>query len=294
MSSRLQQLVRFFTLAVLLLGASACAAVSSAVIERMVPDAEDAYARGQIEALARGSTADLERDLDPSLRTAQTADQMRAMVTSIGGRRIEGMEVIGYQGMNFNGAERRSITYQLRLPGGWAVAHVASRTEGGRRIVEGASVSKIPEPLQRTHAFRLSGKSLAHYVVLGLCLLVPLIMIYAAALVFRMPLRRRWLWVLACVVGVGQWSLEWTGGQSWFNLVNLQLLGASFLRPSVYAPWVLSVSLPLGALYIIGRYHRGRWRQAPPLNPDPANGEGNHISVPATAAEPVAAADEAP
>ena len=291
MWSRLQQ---SFTLAVLLLGASACAAPSSAMIERMVPDAEDAYARTQIEALARGSTTDLERDLDPSLRTAQTAEQMRAMVTAIGRRRIQGIEVIGYQGMNFNGTKRRSITYQLRLSGGWAVAQVASRTEGGRRIVEGASVSQIPEPLQRTHAFRLSGKSLAHYVVLGLFLLVPLIMIYAAALVFRMPLRPRWLWVLACVVGVGKWSLEWTSGQSWFNLINFQLLGAGFLRPSVYAPWVLSVSLPLGALYIIGRYHGGRWRQAPPIDPNPANGESNYIPASDTAAEPVAAADEAP
>ncbi|HST60927.1 MAG TPA: hypothetical protein VLK84_19650 [Longimicrobium sp.] len=263
------------------------------MIERMVPDAEDAYARAQIEALARGSTMDLERDLDPSLRTAQTDEQMRAMVTAIGRRRIEGVEVIGYQGMNFNGTERRSITYQLRLAGGWAVAHVASRTEGGRRIVEGVSVTQIPEPLQRTHAFRLSGRSLAHYVVLGLSLLVPLLMIYAAALVFRMPLRRRWLWVLACVVGVGKWSLEWTSGHSLFNLINFQLLGAGFLRPSVYAPWVLSVSLPLGALYIIGRYHRGRWRQAPPIDPN-ADGGSNYIPASANAAEPVAAADEAP
>jgi hypothetical protein len=157
-------------------------------------------------------------------------------------------------------------------------------------VVEGASVSQIPEPLQRTHAFRLSGKPPVHYLVLGLSLLVPLLMLYAAILVFRMPLRRRWLWVLACVVGLGKWSLEWTSGQSWFTLINFQLFGAGFLRPSVYAPWVLSVSLPLAAFYIIGRYHRGHWRHAPPIDPSPS-GQANYIPATVTAGEPVIGAD---
>ncbi|HEX8430562.1 MAG TPA: hypothetical protein VF625_04710, partial [Longimicrobium sp.] len=229
----------------------AACSVSQARMDAMVPDDEDAFARAHIQALPSGNTRMLEDALDPSLRGPEVMAELAKMVKLVAGRRIEALKVIGYQGMSFNGAQRRNITYQLDLSDGWAVANVASRTEDRRRIIDGISVTQIPEPLERTHAFRLGGKSATHYIFLGLVALIPLLMLYAVVLVFRMRPRRRWLWVLACIWGVGQWSLNWTTGDTGTLPVNIQLLGSAAIRASMYSPWILSLSLPIGALYVI-------------------------------------------
>jgi hypothetical protein len=278
---------RHGVLAPLLFVLVAACSISQARMDAMVPDDEDAFARAHIQALPSGNTRMVEDALDPSLRRPEVMAELPKMVKVVAGRRIEAMKVIGYQGMNLNGTQRRSITYQLDLADGWAVAHVASRTEDGRRIIDGISVTQIPEPLERTHAFRLGDKSATHYLFLGLVALIPLLMLYAVVLVFRVRPRRRWLWVLACIWGVGQWSLNWTTGDIWALPVNLQLLGAAAIRASMYAPWVLSLSFPIGAIYVIWRYHRGGWQPVP--GDDAPRGAGSDHATPGTA-EPLAPA----
>jgi hypothetical protein len=242
------------------LGVNACSGISSAALMAMMPKDEDQYARSQIHAIADGNTRSIEQALDPSLRSSGAPAQLAEMTKVLAGSRIESMEVIGYQGQVFNGVSHQNISYQLRLSNGWAVANIASRTEDGRRVIEGATVRRIPERLEKTNAFTLAGKGPAHYLVLALAIGIPALMLYAVVLVFRMPLRRRWLWVLASLAGVGQWSLNWTTGEMGGNPFNLQLLGAGVTRVSQYAPWILAVSLPIGALYVVAKYHRGRWR----------------------------------
>ncbi|MBV9109805.1 MAG: hypothetical protein JO306_10400 [Gemmatimonadetes bacterium] len=140
-------------------------------------------------------------------------------------------------------------------------------------MIEGASVTPISEPLEKVNAFTLGGKSLAHYVMLILVILIPLVCVYGAVLVFRMPLRRRWLWLLFCLVGIGRWSLEWTSGVSTLTPISVLALGAGFFRASPYASWTFAIGIPFGALWAILKYHRGEWRNAPvqPVPAEPAN-----------------------
>jgi hypothetical protein len=83
---------------------------------------------------------------------------------------------------------------------------------------------------------------------------------------------------------VGQWSLNWTTGGMGSNPFNLQLLGAGITRVSPYSPWILVVSLPIGALCVVAKYHRGRWRvplgQAPhePIAETPVFRGGGAVS----------------
>ncbi|HEX7028194.1 MAG TPA: hypothetical protein VF268_13210, partial [Gammaproteobacteria bacterium] len=48
--------------------------------------------------------------------------------------------------------------------------------------------------------------------------------------------------------GVGAIRMNWTGGEYVFELLNVQLLGASAVTSGPYASWVISVSAPLGAM----------------------------------------------
>lgn len=244
--------------AALLLSLAACGGVSDETLRAAVPADEDRYARAQLAALSRGDTLALLRDLDPQLDAPETRRGIAAMARTVAGRRIERADVVGYQSADSAGTPLRAIQYQLRLSDGWAVAHVATRTQGGRRVLEGASVGRIAEPLQATHAFRVAGKSPRHLLFLLAALVVPALMLTSVVLVFRMPLRNRPLWVLASLLGLGAWRLEWTTGASGF-VPSLQLLGSGVSRASAYSPWVLVVSIPLGAVWVLQQYVE--WRR---------------------------------
>lgn len=237
---------------------AACGGVSDETLRAAVPAEEDRYARAQIQALSRGDTGALLRDLDPRLDNAEARQGIGRMAATMAGHDIRAVQVVGYQSADSAGTPQRAIQYQLRLDDGWALAHVTTRTEGGRRVLEGASVGRIAEPLQTTHAFRLSGKSLRHLLFLLVAVAVPALMLTAVVLVFRMPVRSRPLWVLASLLGLGAWRLEWTTGATGF-VPSLQLLGSGVSRASVYSPWVLVVSIPLGAIWVLQQYVE--WRR---------------------------------
>jgi hypothetical protein len=63
----------------------------------------------------------------------------------------------------------------------------------------------------------------------------------------------KWLWVLFILFGVMQFTLDWNTGQHQIGYYALNLFSASAVAQP-YGSWVLSVSLPLGALvYLVRR-----------------------------------------
>jgi hypothetical protein len=225
------------------------------------------------------------RDLDPTLNTPAGRQSIGQMPAYFRGGRIERMELMGYQATLSNGVHHRDITYQVQLADGWVAANVASRTEGGRHVVEGASVVPLQGDLRRINAFSLARKPAVHLLFLVLLGGLPLFMLATAVMAYRTNPGQRWRWVLLSVVGLGKWSLNWTTGETSFSAVNLQLLGSGMMRPSSFVPWIVSVSLPAGALWVWLRYlRRRRADAAPPQATEDATPAGS----------PEAAADAAP
>jgi hypothetical protein len=110
-----------------------------------------------------------------------------------------------------------------------------------------------PADLRRMNPFTLSGKSWLHYVFLTVAVLVPLLCLATALVSARSTLRLKWLWVAFSLVGLAKVSILWVDAQASHAAVrfvpfSIQLLGAGVLKYPLYAPWVISVSLPLGAL----------------------------------------------
>ena len=124
--------------------------------------------------------------------------------------------------------------------------------------IELAFDPSIAGPRLRETLFRLEGKSLLHYAVLGLVVALPIFTIYALVACFmtRMP-GRKWAWALFILFGVGSVALNWTTGEWEFQPLRLQLLSAS-ATAALYQPWVLSASFPLGAVIFLFRRRRLR------------------------------------
>lgn len=73
----------------------------------------------------------------------------------------------------------------------------------------------------------------------------------------RRPLRGKWLWVLFILAGVGRLMVNWTTGRGAVHVLAVQLFSASAASVS-YGPWIVAVSVPLGAVGFLLRHRLER------------------------------------
>lgn len=141
-------------------------------------------------------------------------------------------------------------------------ATVTTLDSGGAWSLIGLHVEPLPGELEALNPFDFAGRGLAQY--LGLVLVLACAGISLGVAVFIASRRlypKRWRWVAASLVGASAVYINWTTGEVSTRLLTMPLFSASVVRPSAYAPWLLSFSFPIGALVALQRYRR--WRQSP-------------------------------
>lgn len=149
------------------------------------------------------------------------------------------------------------LTYEFGFPDHvWVLAAVTQRRSGNSDVITGFRVRRLNDSIEHLNRFALAGKGALAYLLLVAALAVPLLIVYALVRCVRTPLRgRKWPWVLFILFGLGSFSLDWSTGQWSIHMVSLQLLGAAIARIG-YGPWILSVSVPLGAIvFLLRRRH---------------------------------------
>jgi hypothetical protein len=109
-----------------------------------------------------------------------------------------------------------------------------------------------------TFEYRFGDKWLLLNLVLALAIFLPLFSVYALILCIRTKMeRRKWLWILFILCGVGKVAVNWTTGEWQVMPLAIQLFSASAVTAG-YGPWGVAVSLPLGAiLFLFRRSIRG-------------------------------------
>jgi hypothetical protein len=88
-----------------------------------------------------------------------------------------------------------------------------------------------------------------HYVAFVLAVSIPIFIIVTFVACFRMrDLKHKKLWLAFVLFGVSGFALNWTTGGVAIKILSIQLLGAGFTMASQWAPLMLKVSVPLGAI----------------------------------------------
>lgn len=110
--------------------------------------------------------------------------------------------------------------------------------------------------------FSFKGKGMKHFAVLGLAITVPVFIIFMLIKCVRTKdLQRKWLWFIFILVGLYGVVFNWNtgdlsmsllsrpeGGGVTINFIDFKILGASIEKTGAYAPWILEVGFPLGAV----------------------------------------------
>lgn len=225
------------------------------LMNRMAPPSADSAARGMVAAIVKADTARFYAALDSTITTENALEGLGRIQTLLGGQRPGPLEQVEWGVMAFRRVRYDQFVYQAPLGRRWLVAGVnLQRRESGPYLVTGFTVNVLKVPPAVTNGFwrNLTAAKLLWWLPMLLAVLTTL---YAAVRAARSKARRRWLLVLIALVGIGQFTMNWTTGGLSLKLVRFQLFGAGFLRTPL-GPWMLSWSIPLGALWVLWRLHR--------------------------------------
>ena len=250
--------VNLIALMVCLCSMSGCD--QAAMINKLTPPKDVAIAQNYINQLRDNHFDLIEKDLDPSVKPANINEILVAMRALIPSQQPLTVKVVGAQisnvSMNGKTSSNTNITFEYQFPDRWLLANVSTRRTDGGLTITGFNVNPISDSLENLNRFTLAGKSILQYAVLTSSIIIPLLILYALVACIRTKIeKRKWLWIVFILFGIGQVAVNWTTGQWIMNPLQFQLFGAgAFSLP--YGAWTLSVSLPVGAIIFLIRRKR--------------------------------------
>jgi hypothetical protein len=258
-----------------LVALTACNPVS---LQRIAPAADDTLARATVHQLqARDFAPVLARLRETGPEVGTALSRMADSLSLLG--RIDSLELVGARINKSPGQRTSDLTYQLHGGSRWMLVEVGLLTERGVTTIAALHTVSLPASLAEVNAFRLTGKSVVHYVTLICAIAAALFSIGSAVLIARTPMAHKWRWVLAALVGIGSFTLNWTTGESGANPFQFQLLSAAIVRGGPYAPWLLSFTCPVGA--VLGLYRRQALRRhRSPSSSDGADASSSEVPLP--------------
>ena len=216
-------------------------------MERLAPDDDEALAKEFLSALRTRDFKMVTDLLDPQLvqEIESNLDQGADMLNH---GKLVSFELAGCEVFSTLDKKRSRLTYQYQFTNAWVLAEVTIETAGVSKKVIGISLNPIPKSLGEQNAFTLSGKGIQHYVLLIFAVVVPVFVIWTVVLCARAKIRKKWLWIAFILAGITKLNLTWTTGQMDFHPIAFQIPGAGVMKMGLYAPWILTVSFPLGAI----------------------------------------------
>ncbi len=220
----------------------------------LVPAADQAMAMYYVDLLRQRKFDDIDRAAVPSAKGPRLYDALLKMADALPEKEAPtSRKLVRAQMHTDQDGTTTNVVFEYDFSGKWVLANVALLRKPGSVSLVGLSVRAIPESLEELHRFRLAGKSAVHYAVLALAILVPLLTLYALVACAREKTSgRKWPWVLFIMFGIGSFTINWTTGETELSALTIRLFGAS-VAATLYGPWILSVSFPLGALVFLFR-----------------------------------------
>ncbi|MHC4563462.1 MAG: hypothetical protein ACYS8X_11900 [Planctomycetota bacterium] len=267
-------------------------------MDKVVPAEDDQLAREMITILQSGDLELFAEGIERSVLGDDPEKVVQTLYDYLDHDECKSVELVGCNVVGRSGHRRSDLTYQLEYPNSWYTASIYIQTLDGDQHVMGFHLNRIAASLDELTGFTLRNKGPAHYMMLILTACVPLFIILTIVLCARTKVRLKALWIIFILFGLGKLSFNWATGElikGTMLMLHIQLLGSGFSKAGTYAPWVLTTSLPLGAILFLllrGRLDLTRKRATQNVPPPPAAAESNPVS--GRAAAPPLPRDAAP
>ena len=230
----------------------------------LVPKTESAFAKNFLERAQAKDFTFVKEQLDASLIGNVNETSIAEFAKYFPTGKLLSTDLIGSQVNVINDAWQGNFTYEYHFENGWALANAVVNRKDNKLSVMGFNVYPTKASQKEINKFSLIDKSILHYLTLLSAILVPIFILITLVVCIKTPIpRRKWLWIIFILGGISTFSINWTTGEYGFNLIQYQLLGSGIFSAGEYAPWIIVVGLPLGA--ILFWFKREKWRVTAPI-----------------------------
>lgn len=233
-------------IAIALVGLAGCS--QEEMLQKFSSPQDQAAAKNYIDHLRARNFDEIEKTLDPSIRTPDMRDRLVQMAEAMPTREPDSIKVVGAQRFSTADATTISTAFEYNFGDKWVLAHVTVGDRQGTKTIVGFNITPMAQSLEAQNRFTLAGKSAVQYSVLVAAIAAVLVTFYSLVVCIKTKLsERKWLWVIFILVGFGKLAVNWTTGEWGFVLLAVQLFSASAVAP-LYGPWTIAVSVPVGAI----------------------------------------------
>lgn len=232
-------------------------------IKKFTPPEDEAIAKNYIDLLRQNKFEPIEKDLDPSIKSDFTQDTLVKMSAVIPAQDPISVKVIGAHSFKGSNLSKINLTFEYEFPSKWLLINVATQKRDGVSTIIGFYVYPLSDSLENLNKFTLKGKSFPQYAIFAFAVLIPFLTLYVLVLCIRTKIeKRKWLWIIFILFGIGRLTVNWTTGQWQIAPLYFSLFGSGAFAPP-YGAWLISISLPLGAIVFLIR----RKKLAAPTEP---------------------------
>ena len=236
------------------------------LVEKLASDEDKKSASACLDRLHAGDIEALEKQLDPSIKAADTHDLLVQVAAILPDGKPDSRELVGVHTNRNNGVSTVKLTYQYRFADQYFLVDCSHKKDGANTTIIGINIQAMTKPVEEMRQFDLTGKSARHYAVLSAAILFVLLSLAALLVCIReRGLERKWLWILCILFGITDLSVNWNTGATTFSPLSLQLFSAG-TSTGPDGALLVSLALPLGAvLYLWRRFlnHRPAGRSNP-------------------------------
>lgn len=233
----------------LLIGLAAMFAHADLSDNALVPKEEMEFAKAYLSEIRDKNYEYVLSHIDPELSNQVSEEKLAEIASYFPSGKLLSTELIGSQINTINETWQGNFTFECQFEAGWAVANVVMKRIASKTTVIGFNVYRTEASQKELNKFELAGKSALHYLVLLLACIVPMFILFSLVYCIKTPIqKRKWLWVLFILGGIGTISINWSTGVFGFKILQFQLFGAAAMASNEYAPWVITAGFPLGAV----------------------------------------------
>jgi hypothetical protein len=244
---------------VFLVGIAFCLSIAGCdraeLMKKITPAEDEMFARARVDLLRQHRLEQIEQELDPSISDSNAKDTLTTMAGLFPADEPKSIKVVDVKFLHSPNSSSHSLTLEYEYPQTWLLVNISIKRMNGLSTIAAFSVTPIADSLESINKFSLVGKSALQYMILGLALAGPVFCVFVLIVCLRTKNQHlKWLWAIFILFGVGRLAINWTTRELTFTPMAVHIPCASATAVPAYGPWVVAISLPLGAiLFLIKR-----------------------------------------
>lgn len=224
-------------------------------MERRNPEGV-ALVKSYFELLRSGHADQVEDLVDPSIRDSMPNSTFEQIVATIPREAPSSVKVVFVDSRCQEGNCQQAVVLEYRYPADRLLFNLALLKDGGHTSIVGLHITHVPDSFMKDNEFSFSNKGPSQYFMLTLAIAVALFSLYALILCLYARIgTRKWGWAAFILFGFMKLTANWTTGEFRFDFPALVFLWVDATHLE-YGPWVVSVSLPVGAILFLVLYRK--------------------------------------